>query len=294
MQIAKVEELLGHKDAIYKVKFKDSILYSAGADAALVAWDLENENKGALVANTLSGIYTFTVDDANVCLGLRDGSIVLLDLNLKHIIFNIAYQCGSAFVLKRFTSTSFLVGFENGFLYQIDQNGNTIKKVEVSKKAIRSLLIDYKNNMLIVGTSDANIYLLDFKLNVQNTLSHHKNSIFSLAMHRSEKYFLSGSRDATLGVWDTNSQLFKAAVPAHMYTINAIAASPNGKLIATASRDKSVKIWDAKSLELLKVMDREKYKEAHSHSVNTLCWHPELPILATAGDDKKICLWFFK
>jgi WD40 repeat protein len=52
--------------------------------------------------------------------------------------------------------------------------------------------------------------------------------------------------------------------------------------------DKTVKIWDAGTLDLLKVLDKDKLP-FHKASVNTLLWLDESKILS-AGDDRCVFL----
>jgi WD40 repeat protein len=98
---------------------------------------------------------------------------------------------------------------------------------------------------------------------------------------------ISGGRDATLRLWK-NTQESEGSIAAHLLHIHAIELQPSENWIATASMDKTVKIWDANSMELLKVLEKDKLS-FHTSSVNALLWLGENRILS-AGDDRCVVL----
>ena len=69
--------------------------------------------------------------------------------------------------------------------------------------------------------------------------------------------------------WDERSQIWDKVkeewniddvIAAHNYTVNKIALQPGGQLFATASRDKTIKLWRSDPVELLKVINKEKFE----------------------------------
>jgi WD40 repeat protein len=77
---------------------------------------------------------------------------------------------------------------------------------------------------------------------------------------------------------------------AHLYTINAVALSPDGQLLATASRDKRIRIWDAATGQLIQSLDTVR-DQGHRHSVNALHWTANGYQLISASDDRTLCFW---
>lgn len=161
-----------------------------------------------------------------------------------------------------------------------------------SPSAIRCLATHPSAPYMASGSSDGKIRLSSEKGEVVQEFSGHTLSVFSLLFLVGGKYLLSGSRDAHLAVWDTESGQLLDRFPAHLGTLNHLIAIPEWGCIGSAGRDKEIRLWDARTLELRKVINREHAPQhAHTHSVNRLLWLPEKSTLLSAGDDQKIRAW---
>ena len=55
-------------------------------------------------------------------------------------------------------------------------------------------------------------------------------------------HLASGSEDATIKIWDTNTGKQIKTLEGHTYGINSLAVLPNGYL-ASGSEDTTIKIW---------------------------------------------------
>ena len=156
---------------------------------------------------------------------------------------------------------------------------------------------------MAIGASDNFIYIFSIEdpksqigtVNCQllTKFSSHTNSVFSLCYSSDGNELYSGGRDALLHSYDVLNEYYELRkVPAHLYTINDIVLLDTN-LFATASRDKNIKIWNQENLELLKVIDLEKFT-GHKNSVNKLCWLNKENILVSVSDDRSIIAWKIK
>jgi WD40 repeat protein len=125
-------------------------------------------------------------------------------------------------------------------------------------------------------------------LKVLKDFDAHSNSVFKVA-YKNDLLF-SGGRDAQLKVWDHQhayENIFQA--PAHMWAINDLAFSPDGEHFVTCSMDKTIKLWDARTFELLKVIDKDRF-DSHTSSVNKILWLDTGQVISIS-DDRAIMLW---
>lgn len=162
----------------------------------------------------------------------------------------------------------------------------------LSPSALRCLATHPSAPYMASGSSDGKIRISSETGEVVQEFSGHTLSVFSLLFLVGGKYLLSGSRDAHLAVWDTESGQLLDRFPAHLGTLNHLVAIPEWGCIGSAGRDKEIRLWDSKTLELRRVINREHAPQhAHTHSVNRLLWIPEKSMLLSAGDDRKIRAW---
>lgn len=162
----------------------------------------------------------------------------------------------------------------------------------ISNSALRCLAPHPSAPYIASGSSDGNIRLTDKSGMLIQEFSGHTLSVFSLLFLAGGKYLLSGSRDAHLAVWETESGKLLERFPAHLGTLNQLVSIPEYGLIGSAGRDKEIRLWDRQTLALRKVINRTHYPlHGHTHSVNRLLWKPETGILLSAGDDRKIRAW---
>lgn len=248
----------------------------------LVKWDV-NARDGTLISRIPEQIYCLAFNTKNkLCaVGTRAGSIYEIDTESLLLRRQWIAHSGAIFDLH-YSEEELLSCGEDGRLKRWKPGETTPDRIlELSTKSLRCLAIEEEK--ILVSGSEGVVWQLDG--DIFSVLSHFQassTSVFALAVN--EDILFTAGRDAHLHAWKGEKE--EHDIAAHWYTIHALSLSPDGKYLATGSMDKSVKIWDAQSLELLKVIDRERY-EAHSSSVNRIVWLDTRRFL-TCSDDRMI------
>lgn len=292
LKINRIHHLTGHKSSLFAIcAYKNNYEFITGDGGGYaVLWSLKDTEKAVVLAKVDSNIFAlqYLPNKNKLAIGTMSGSINFIDVKEKNLMHQINPACKAIFdfFLK---NNQLYIATENGelIIYNIELEEIT-NRFKISDKSLRSISYNKVNNQLAIGCSDHNIYIFDLNnYKIVQKLDQHKNSVFSV-IWLNESTIASGSRDAHLNIW-TNDTLVKN-LPAHYYTINHIAVSPNNKCLATAGKDKCIKIWDSQTFELLKVIDETK-TDMHKNSVNKLLWTTYNNYLVSVSDDRNIMVW---
>jgi len=325
MEIYPLFQWPGHRDAVYTLAAgANGQAVSAGGDGIVVAWNTSQpHNPGKAMFRLNSGIYILlppSSHHAGWLAGGRNGEL--------HSIFSDSYshlpysstEIGdihgsiSAPGWPTPVSNGVATGktpihdlqFMGNWLWSAHGDGRLLRwnledrfpsidaAFALAPSALRCLSTHPSAPHLASGSSDGKIRLTGEKGEILQEFVGHTLSVFSLLFLVGGKYLLSGSRDAHLAVWETESGKLLGRFPAHMGTLNHLVAIPECGWVGSAGRDKEIRLWDAHSLELRRVINREHFPQhAHTHSVNRLLWMPGQRHLLSAGDDRKIRVWQF-
>jgi WD repeat-containing protein 61 len=299
--VQKQVEYTGHKGSVFCLALDQAerYLYSSGDDGVVARWDLHaDQSDGEGVVQLGHGIYSLLLVERHHLLvaGGSNGAVYFIDLAGPRILHTFRKREDSIYHLwhdpdrdtiwilqgKGAISVLQLPGFEEkGYLKPSSQN-------------LRSLYPGPGKGQAMIGASDGMIRVLNLKTGkVEKEWQAHERSVFALAVHRENKYLLSGGMDAHLNVWDLKKPFQSIQkIPAHNFTVNDIVISPDYQYVATASRDKTLKLWDADDLKLLKVVNFAR-NEGHKHSVNKLKWLKSDNSVISSSDDRRIIRWQF-
>src|SRR3954447_16498816 len=113
----------------------------------------------------------------------------------------------------------------------------------------------------------------------------HVGPILSIAYSPDGKIIATGSKDATVKLWDQETGRELRTLIGHIGAVSAIAFSPDGRMIASAGADFVTKIWDVRTGALLKTL------EGHWNSVNCLTFGSDGKTIATGSEDQTVKLW---
>ncbi|KAL6771834.1 hypothetical protein ACKKBG_A27985 [Auxenochlorella protothecoides x Auxenochlorella symbiontica] len=110
----------------------------------------------------------------------------------------------------------------------------------------------------------------------------HKNYVSSLAWEPAHaelpaRRFCSGSKDATIKVWDANLRRCLFTMSSHTAAVTAVRWGGEGH-IYSASRDCSINVWDAKDGHLIHSL------KGHGHWVNTMALSTDYALRTGAYD----------
>ena len=116
-------------------------------------------------------------------------------------------------------------------------------------------------------------------------ISGHLGWVRSIAFDPSNDWFVTGSADRTIKVWDTASGQLKLTLTGHIEQVTGLAVSHRHPYMFSCGLDKQVKCWD---LEQNKVI---RNYHGHLSGVYSIALHPKLDILATGGRDATCRVW---
>ena len=306
--LTRIHERKGHNGAIYQLAgpLGGGDFLSVAGDGWLVHWPKTDPELGRLLAKVEEG-QLFSVKqlaDRNAFVaGALDGGLHWLFPKSPEKNLHLQHHRKGIFALERVGDALFCAGGDGILSRWSIATGRVTESLPLASAALRSLVYDAQRQLLFVGASDWCIYAVEpATMAVPFHWRAHENSVFSLALSPDGKHLLSGGRDAHLKKWllpapgevkgelqSSRAVSLQQSLPAHTFTINDLAFSPNGQLLATASRDKLVKLWDANSLQLLKVAEIVRDR-GHVNSVNALLWVDDQTLLS-AGDDRRILEW---
>eukprot|EP01036_Dinobryon_divergens_P025905 gene25905-34498_t len=122
-------------------------------------------------------------------------------------------------------------------------------------------------------------------------VSGHLGWVRSIAFDASNSWFVTGSADRTIKIWDLAKCCIgaegglKLTLTGHINAIRGLAVSPRHPYLFSAGEDKMVKCWD---MEYNKVI---RHYHGHLSAVFSLSLHPILDILITGGRDSVARVW---
>lgn len=131
---------------------------------------------------------------------------------------------------------------------------------------------------LVFSSDDIGI-IKQWDMNTENqtTYNGHMKSVKTLDFHPRLPYFVSGSNDTTIRLWDmTRGSEALSKYRAHIASVNHVQFSPDGNWIASAGAEGTVLIWDVRmSAQIKEFLDS-------TSAVSCIQFHPS-ELLVAAG-----------
>ena len=294
VKVSKTNTCTGHRDCVYALAgASNQYFYSSGGDGMVVRWNLDDPDKGDLLAQVTSSVYALKYIERSdiLVVGQNFEGLQLVNVSERQIVESLKTGDAAIFCIEHYQN-NLIVGLKSGMVLIVGTDPIIpVKKLNYSSESARVIAICEQTGEFAVGYSDNYIRIFDLdQFSLKKEIKAHENSVFALQYAADGNVLLSGSRDAHLKIWSTSDYSLQEAIVAHMYAINNVAFSPNGKHFVTCSMDKSIKVWDYSSFNLLKVIDKSRHA-GHGTSVNKLFWAPYNDQLISSSDDRTISLW---
>lgn len=295
--VSKANSYMGHRDCVYALADTGSeIFYSSGGDGMIVKWNLNEPDKGELLAQVPTSVYSlkYLPTENQLVIGQNFEGLQFLDLKENKISKSLKIEDNMFFIEE--LGDDLLIGLKSGEVIVIQKDPLLIKsRINNSSQSARCITLSKSRKEFAVGHSDNRIRIYDYsKGELIQEFEAHKNSVFTVRYSQDERFLISGGRDAHLKVWETDSNYKEhKSIVAHMFALNDAAFSPNGKHFVTCSMDKSIKVWDYSTFSLIKVIDKSRHA-GHGTSVNKLFWSSYNNQLVSCSDDRTISSWDLK
>lgn len=288
-----LKQYQGHTEQIRCLAFSTdgSYLLSRSRDKKIKMWEADSGNFIKCFEGHTDFVISlsFSPDGKNILSLSEDGNVNLWNIdtgNFEKIVVNNDFFVNTAGFLEKsiFFSTSSKV-FLDKKSFEIEYN-EIIKFVAFSQCG-RKFIICYNDKKIQLWDSE------NFKLlQAYNAPKKEQDKGHSKALkcgcfpHTKNTFFITGSKDKTIKLWDMHTNGFPLrSFEGHTKSVNCVVFSINDELIFSGSSDKTIKVWNTLTGILLQSL------EGHFMEVTSLAIHPNGNGLATGSKDKSIKLW---
>lgn len=287
----------GHIAAIYALcAGPDQRFFSGAGDRIVARWDLNEPGDGELIVRAADAVYALCLLDETdrLLVGTGQGGVHVIHLAEKREEHLLQLHDTSVFAIVRSPDGKVCCTTGgDGLLNVVTTDDFTTRyRLRLTESKLRTLVFHPQQPLALAGCGDGTVVLIDTESwqPLERIGAHQPGfSVNCICFTPDGRYYLTGSRDAHLHLYETETNRLMESIPAHNYAIYSIAFDPTGHSFATASRDKTVKIWNLSTMQVMKRLEANDGK-GHVNSVNTLLWLNNGKLL-TAGDDRAIQLW---
>ena len=127
-------------------------------------------------------------------------------------------------------------------------------------------------DIVAVGLQGGDIIILDVFTGICKSVhSKHTSNVNSLAFSSDGVFFVSGSNDKTVKLWDTQTGGVVKTFCGHTHWVLSVAISLHCTMIASGSMDETIHLWDTQTGECHCVID------GHNHNINSISFSLQTP-----------------
>ena len=225
------------------------------------------------------------------CLYMHDKQAIKHDCAMKPKLFlfkNSLNHPGS--MRKNWLILIFFLAFASLSISAIAQEEDTAKKkniyllsrsMKIGKEPVKSAIFspDAQHAVVLSGSSTLEIYRIQNGKRIR-VISSREHEAVSLILHAGGKLAVTGGKDDTVRIWETDQTTALAVLRGHLSAVSVLALNPGGTILASGSLDGTLIFWDMKEKKLLK-----SSKVTARGGVKSLAFHPNGNIIAVGGKD---------
>ena len=255
-----IRVIFGHFDSVKSVAWsKDNVnVFASGSDdGSIRVWNM-NQNNPIAFCNPCSSPVNCIVWLTNnrLLAGTDNGYLVLWNVQTKKYKILEQHEKSIYSILVTSDESYFLSGGNDPFIcvWNIDNNLSVTRFPRGHAKEIRAMAWGRNEKSVYTAANDQILLHRDFDSengNLSQRITampkYHTNFVYSVVLSCDTGKLISGSTDATIGIWDTIDDSFVTGGTAHngfVWNVSACPSQRNGMLIASCSSDGTLKIWD--------------------------------------------------
>eukprot|EP00193_Tetraselmis_chui_P020832 CAMPEP_0177792786 /NCGR_PEP_ID=MMETSP0491_2-20121128/24713_1 /TAXON_ID=63592 /ORGANISM="Tetraselmis chuii, Strain PLY429" /LENGTH=1607 /DNA_ID=CAMNT_0019315229 /DNA_START=622 /DNA_END=5445 /DNA_ORIENTATION=+ len=123
----------------------------------------------------------------------------------------------------------------------------------------------------------------------------HDKTVYTVAFSPDSKLVATGSRDATIKLWDTTTTECKHTLVGHKNFVFSLALHPKVGIIASASHDGTLRLWDTNYGTEKQVLAPGNGSPTdaifHTEEISAVAFHPSGTMMATGSYDKRVIVY---
>ncbi len=155
------------------------------------------------------------------------------------------------------------------------------RSLKIGNEPVKDAIFSADDQQAIVLSGSSSIEIFRIQTGKrERVITNRDHKALSIVLHNTGKLAVTGGKDDTVRIWETDQTTSKAVLRGHLSAVSVLAMNPGRSIIASGSLDGTVIFWDINENKLLK-----SSKVTLKGGVKSLSFHPNGNILAIGGED---------